>query len=668
MNAPEPPLEGPGRRYGVVVHRDVRIPTADPEVTLSGDLFLPEGAAPAPLLLTLLPYRRDVAALSGSAAFRWFASRGYPSLLVDLRGLGSSDGVRRPPFHPGEADDALDAIAWAVRQPWCDGTVGMWGGSYGGMTTMRTAARRPAALRAIVVLESTDDPGHDFVHPGGTRGALGPLGLWSMTMLLGQLLPPLDDYADLAERARWRSRRSERPHLLDLFGPGPGDPVWDRARIDASAIDVPALCFAGWRDLFCEGTLRAYEKMTGPKRLIAGPWLHTMPNESPHVPVDFLELALAWWDRWLRDEPNGADKATPVSVYVEGGDAPRWLGLPGWPMGDSAVPVDPATWTRTVAVRPDPATGALSGLWAVPSGPFGLPLDQHDDDTHSLCLTSPPCRVPQLLCGRPVVTVTAPWPRVSVKLTDVDPMGRSTLVCAGLWAGEPLAGGTVDVMLGPTAYELRPGHRLRVVVAPGDFPRVWPEEPGCADAWPEVTGLVLPVLPAERVENADVLDFPAPDPSSLLELLSVATGTTSERPTPGTAPVPAAAASAPGPPVWEIADDHLGNTVSVRIALSDDGAAVPHAHGRAHRVRGRQEITATADRVRPDAATVTVSAFGEVHTDTGHHITVDADITAQASGVRATGRITLDGHLLFDRQWTAGPPHPPALSHHRSPR
>ncbi|MER6924192.1 hypothetical protein ABT314_35450, partial [Streptomyces spiralis] len=190
----------------------------------------------------------------------------------------------------------------------------------------------------------------------------------------------------------------------------------------------------------------------------------------------------------------------------------------------------------------------------------------------------------------------------------------------------------------------------------------------CADAWPEVTGLVLPVLPAERVENADVLDFPAPDPSSLLELLSVATGTTSERPTPGTAPVPAAAASAPGPPVWEIADDHLGNTVSVRIALSDDGAAVPHAHGRAHRVRGRQEITATADRVRPDAATVTVSAFGEVHTDTGHHITVDADITAQASGVRATGRITLDGHLLFDRQWTAGPPHPPALSHHRSPR
>ncbi|MFD7281737.1 CocE/NonD family hydrolase [Streptomyces sp. NPDC059862] len=641
MNASAPSADGSGRRHEVAVYRDVRIPTSGPGVTLSGDLFLPEGAGPAPLLLTLLPYRRDVTALSGSAAFRWFASRGYPSLLVDLLGLGSSDGVRRPPFHPDEADDALAAIDWALRQPWCDGTVGMWGGSYGGMTTMRAAARRPSALRAIVMLESTADPGRDFVHPGGARGALGPLGLWSMTMLLGQLLPPLDDYADLTEQSRWRSRMRSEPHLLDLFRPGPDDPVWLEGRIDASAIEVPALCFAGWRDLFCEGTLRAYEEMSGPKRLIAGPWLHTMPNESPHVAVDFLELALAWWDRWLRDEPNGVDKAPRVSVHVQGG-RPRWLGLQEWPADAASRPASLADWERTEPHAPDaepntpdPATGVLSGLWAVPSGPFGLPLDQHDDDTRSLCLTSLPLAEPLLLCGRPRVTVARAWSRMSVKLTDVDPHGRSTLICAGLEA-RVQQDGTIEITLNPTAYELPAGHRLRIAVAPGDFPRVWPEHPG-GDGLPEVTGLVLPVLP-DDANPEEGLDYPAPDPNSLPAVRSEP---------------PAATSATPTPPVWEIANDLLGNTVSVRIALSDDGAAVRHSHGRGHRIRGRQEVTATAHRAQPEAATVTVSAAGDVRTETGQHVAVEAEITAAATGVRATGRITLDGSLLLDQQWRA---------------
>src|ERR1041385_6939638 len=46
------------RRHEVVLRRDVRIPTPDPGVTLSGNLFLPAGPGPFPLLATVLPYRR----------------------------------------------------------------------------------------------------------------------------------------------------------------------------------------------------------------------------------------------------------------------------------------------------------------------------------------------------------------------------------------------------------------------------------------------------------------------------------------------------------------------------------------------------------------------------------------------------------------------------------
>ncbi|MGX1676078.1 CocE/NonD family hydrolase [Streptomyces sp. NPDC055400] len=634
---PPPSTGTEERHHDVTVYRDVRIPTDDDGLTLSGDLFLPEGADPAPLLLTVLPYRRDVTALSGSAAFRFFASRGYPSLLLDLRGLGSSDGRRRPPFDPGEADDALAAIDWAVRQPWCDGTVGMWGGSYGGMTTMRTAALRPAALRAIVVLESTTDPGRDFVSPGGARGALGPLGIWSMTMLLGQLLPPLDDFADPMEQSRWRHRMRTEPHLLDLFRTGSDRAMWERGRIDAAAIEVPALCFAGWRDLFCEGTLAAYEEMAGPKRLVAGPWLHTMPGESPHAPVDFLQLALTWWDRWLRDEPNDADKAAPVSVHVQG-ERPRWLGLPHWPPGTTTDPgCDLAAWQRTEPVSsPDPATGALSGLWAVPAGPFGLPLDQHEDDSHSVCLTSPPLGEPVLLCGRPRVTVTGAWSRYSVKLADVDPAGRSTLICAGL---EATGGASATFALAPTSYEVPRGHRLRVVIAPGDFPRVWPQEHE-SDELPDVAELSLPVIPPGTAAHAEQIELPEPDLDALMALLPVPVEVPSESP-------------GATPPVWEIANDVLGGTVSVRIKASDDGAAIRHTHGRAHRMHGTQETVATAHRTSPGQSTIALTADGTVHAETGERVTVQASITATAASAQATGRVTVDGTVVLDRTWQA---------------
>ena len=37
--------------------------------------------------------------------------------------------------------------------------------------------------------------------------------------------------------------------------------------------------------------------MTGPKRLIAGPWTHVLPVLSEEGPLDFLGICLSWWDR-----------------------------------------------------------------------------------------------------------------------------------------------------------------------------------------------------------------------------------------------------------------------------------------------------------------------------------------------------------------------------------
>lgn len=465
------------------------------------------------------------------------------------------------------------------------------------------------------------DPGRDFVHPGGTRGALAAHGTWALSTLVAQLLPPLDDYADPEEQRRWRRRLGAEPYLLDLHRHGPGDPAWDARRIDASAIDVPALCVTGWRDLFVDGMVRAYERMRGPKRLIAGPWMHTMPQDSPFAPIDFLEEALAWWDRWLRGVPNGAGDAAPVSLHVQG-HRPRWLAFRSWPPEGTTLAATPSVWERAGPPTPDPAVGALSGLWAIPTTGYGLPLDQRDDDARSHCHTSPPLEAPLLIGGRPRVRLARFRGRISVKLADVDPAGRSTLICAGLAvSGTGTDGGEdgIDIDCAPIAYEVAAGHRLRLVIATGDFPRVWPVASGPGGP-PAVLTLALPLA---STGAATTLDHPPPagDPAD-----------------PGH---PAGGAE------WEIRTGGEGDAVSVRLA--ETFTARPS--GRTHCLRQERELIATARRAHPEASAIDGYATTTVRTETGAQVTVHVELSLTPTTAEARGRITVDGETVLDRRW-----------------
>src|SRR5471032_2263134 len=113
-------------------------------VKLHATVYLPKDqGAPAPCVFTLTPYVAD----TYHAFAVYFAAHGIPFVIVDARGRGNSEGVFKP--NVNEARDGSDVVTWLSQQLFCNGKVGMWGGSYAGCNQWMTAREFPPQLAAI---------------------------------------------------------------------------------------------------------------------------------------------------------------------------------------------------------------------------------------------------------------------------------------------------------------------------------------------------------------------------------------------------------------------------------------------------------------------------------------------------------------------------------------
>jgi putative CocE/NonD family hydrolase len=631
------------RLYGVELVRNCALP-ASGGAELAADVYLPQGAPPGPAVVTLLPYNKDgLGGITTWDVHHHFAARGYPCVIADSRGTGSSPGRPLPPFHPDEGRDGVALVEWAADQPWCDGSVGMWGVSYAATTTLRTAALAPRPLRAIAPVMAFLDPERDFIHPSGRRGCLA-LGLWGLSTLAQHLTPPLLQDAEGRWEGVWRERVEQgEPYILDLLRHGPGDPAWRSRVVDASRIRIPAFCVTGWRDLTCDPTIRAYERIRAPKRLLVGPWTHTLPDESPLVPVGFLALLTGWWERWLRGKGDAAEGGARPTVYVQGRES--WRTLVSWPPDAASVHMfalpggrlggQPSAEFGVAERAMDPAAGAASALWGVPARGSGRPADQREEDEGSLAFTSEPLAASLGICGRPRARVTivgfpGPHAVLVVRLVHVDADGRSTLVSSGtisLPALEPNGDPASEVWsaheleLVAAAYEVPAGGRIRMVLATADFPRLWPDPaaPALRVRWGgDATALELPAI---RVEGLEIAELPAPqrggDQSSLVrraEPLSAVTRGVGQ--------------------VWVRAGEHL----------------VVWSPGERRAVDVNAHASATVQTARPAATTVRGRSTTRATVRTGE-LVVRAEVRIDGDDALAFGEVELDGRELFSRHF-----------------
>ncbi|WP_323163097.1 CocE/NonD family hydrolase [Stenotrophomonas maltophilia] len=140
-----PPLVAAEEQRRFLIDDALRIPAGD-GVVLSAQLARPRAAQaplPAAMLFTIYtdPAKNRLKMLLAAA-------HGYAGIVVDARGKGQGSGSVAPYEHDG--DDANAAIDWTSRQPWSDGRVAMYGGSYEGFTAWAAARHHHPALKTIV--------------------------------------------------------------------------------------------------------------------------------------------------------------------------------------------------------------------------------------------------------------------------------------------------------------------------------------------------------------------------------------------------------------------------------------------------------------------------------------------------------------------------------------
>jgi putative CocE/NonD family hydrolase len=531
----------------IVENPDVAIEMPDGCV-LSARIWLPQDAEkdPVPAILEHLPYRkRDGTTARDHLTHPYFAGHGYACIRVDMRGNGDSEGLMEDEYTEQELADAVAVIEWAAAQPWCNGRVGMMGISWGGFNSLQVAAKQPPALKAIITLCSTDDRYADDIHYKGGLLLNENLG-WGSTMLCYSSRPPDPAIVGDNWKAMWLERLENEPFLPAVWlAHQQRDAYWRRGSVceDYSAIRAATLAVGGWGDAYKNAVSRLVQGIEAPVKGIVGPWIHKYPHFAvPKPAIGFLQEALRWWDRWLKDKDTGVENDPAMRLYLMESAPPRdwyeersgrWIAEYEWPSpgigmrrfslaDDGVLAEGVAKLSPTTVASPQDCGmdgGEYCAIWLGPE----LPGDQRADDGKSVCFDTAPLASSIDIVGAPVVALSLsadrPVAMVAVRLCDVHPDGASTRITYGVLNlchrnGHDRAAAIVPgeimkvrVQLDDIAYQVPAGHRLRLAISSAYWPLVWPS--------PEPVTLTLSgralALPERPAGSDDEVTFPEPE-------------------------------------------------------------------------------------------------------------------------------------------------------------
>ncbi len=502
----------------VVKYLSVPVPMRD-GVRLFANVYLPHETSRLPAILVRTPYGKGA---DINANYQAFVEHGYAIVVQDVRGRYESEGAFQPLTQ--ETSDGDDTLNWVAHQGWCNGKIGMMGGSYVGIVQWKAALAGNPHLKAIFpVVSGYDDYRDRYYSPGGAL-KLGNRLEWMSENLrapgyhqeFGKFVLHLPVRSADVAALGWTS-----PMYRDVIEHPTFDAFWRAisTKEHLDKIKVPVFSVGGWYDNFVQSDLEAYaarRKTTGLNRILIGPWAHNMslPFEGVSfgadstVPVRALQLE--WFDQFLMGKDAPLLSQPPVKIFVMG--ANKWREETEWPpeqarttvfylqsagkanslSGDGVLTGGPARKTIADQFVFDPYTPVPTRGGAVCCNPKIFPwgpMDQRSVEQRKdvLVYSTKPLKHDVEAIG-PVQAVlyiasSARDTDFTAKLVDVFPNGAARNLTDGILRlryrnslekpelATPGEIYRVTVDAGVTSNVFLKGHRIRVEISSSNFPR-----------------------------------------------------------------------------------------------------------------------------------------------------------------------------------------------------
>ncbi len=482
-----------------------RIPMKD-GIKLSASVILPKDfEKPLSTVLVRTPYGKEAM----EESYYGFVRRGYAVVIQDVRGRNESEGEWNPMVH--EQEDGDDTINWIAKQPWSDGKVSMFGGSYLGYVQWAAASTGNPHLKTLVSFVASGTAFADLPRKGGTMNS-GTLA-WGFAMSQKKCNMELmlrDDWdevmkirpmSDICKKALGYSV----PFLENWFENTDDSPLWQSMdwTLHQDRINASALIFSGWYDDNGMGTTQALDATAGyeqgKRKVILGPWVHSgnanrdlhgvpMGNNALRYDVDLI--VLKWLDYHLQNVDNGIEKTPMVEYYTVRSN--QWKTAENWPVPNAEKKCLYFGSAGSLLESPEETSGRdtydydpsdeTPYLVDVSENEFGVPGNYKEVDLRDdvLVYETEPLTEEMTITGDMTVEFfagsSAPDTDWVIKAEHVDPEGNAIKMTDGFLCAKYRNGfadpqfmedGQVylfTVRTGKISDSLMPGHRLRLTV------------------------------------------------------------------------------------------------------------------------------------------------------------------------------------------------------------
>jgi putative CocE/NonD family hydrolase len=435
-----------------------------------------------------------------------FNKAGYAFVSQQCRGQGGSDGTR---FFPDDKD-GYDTIEWIGRQPWSNGKVVMWGGSYWAATQWRAAVASPLSLKAIV-------PGYiDADHWKYGYRSHGAIHL-KMTTQSNRAIPnrkyssekwkemlsfvPL---VDMDKQFLGREDELWNDYITHSWHDGYWKPISMRHGNKYAQVSIPVYCMAGWQDYYAGAAFESYLALT---KLGLSPDVRVRIGDHGHSGAPGFAETIRWLDYHLKGIDTGIRDEPPIKIQVRHG---RWRMESQWPLAGTKFTdyylsspddsrrgsLDPEPPGRHQPTRysydpadPVPTLGANGSHYPVSGLIMVGPTDQRPNESRKDVLVyttqelSQDAEVIGPVEARLFAASSAKDTDFTAKLIDVYPDGRALNVTEGIvrarfrdsiWEKpsliEPEKIYEYRIELLPVAIIFRKGHRIRIHVSSSSWP------------------------------------------------------------------------------------------------------------------------------------------------------------------------------------------------------